>query len=193
MLAPNARLRVQVTALARQAPAPLPDAAHAPHAPARSPARTLWAVLLARIYEIFPLRCVLCGTPMRIIALVTDQAAVKTILGHLSEPTAPPEAAPARGPPLWDLVAEPAAHWGEAPAPLPEFVFDQRVSWQPGLASPLCLARACSHRLEGQALPHAPRTRTRIPPSLRTITVNYPATRFPRPFPPLAGQSNTWP
>ncbi len=124
MLAPNAALRGQVSALARQPPAPMPNAAHPSHAPARSPARTLWAVLLARIYEIFPLRCALCGTQMRIIAFVTDKAAVKTILGHLGEPTAPPEAAPARGHALWDLVAEPPAGWGEAPAPLPEFVFD---------------------------------------------------------------------
>jgi hypothetical protein len=31
----------------------MPNAAHPSHAPARSPARILWAVLLARIYEIF--------------------------------------------------------------------------------------------------------------------------------------------
>ena len=129
VLAPNAALRAQVSALARQPPAPLPDAAHALHARARSPARTLWAVLLARIYEILPLPCAQCGSEMRIIAFVTDKAAVKTILGHLGEPSAPPEAAPARGPPLWDLAHEPPADWGEAPAPLPEFVFDQRLSW----------------------------------------------------------------
>jgi len=36
--------------------------------------RYLWAVLLARFYEIFPLRCSRCGTEMRIIAFVTDAA-----------------------------------------------------------------------------------------------------------------------
>jgi hypothetical protein len=62
VLAPNAPLRAQVTALARQPPAPLPEAAHA-----RSPARYLWALLrqcrsaalpsemggeLARVFEV---------------------------------------------------------------------------------------------------------------------------------------------
>jgi hypothetical protein len=35
----------------------MPKAADASHAPARSPACTLWVVLLARIFEILPLRC----------------------------------------------------------------------------------------------------------------------------------------
>ena len=61
VLAPNAPLRAQVTALAPQRPAPLPNAAPAPHAPTRSPARYLWALLLARIYEVLPLRCARCG------------------------------------------------------------------------------------------------------------------------------------
>jgi hypothetical protein len=51
---------------------------------------------LARIYPILPLRCTLCGGEMRIIAFVTDAAALKTILEHLGEPSAPPEVAPAR-------------------------------------------------------------------------------------------------
>ena len=54
VLAPNSPQRAQVTALARQPilPAPAPNAATS-HAPAlRSPVRYLWAVLLARIYEI---------------------------------------------------------------------------------------------------------------------------------------------
>ena len=38
----------------------------------------------------FPLRCALCGAQMRLIAFVTDLLAVKTILGHLGEPTTPP-------------------------------------------------------------------------------------------------------
>jgi len=40
---------------------------------------------------------------MRIIAFLTDPAAVRAILAHLGEPTAPPRIAPARGPPLWEL------------------------------------------------------------------------------------------
>jgi hypothetical protein len=48
------------------------------------------------------------GRQMRIIAFLTAAPAAKTILGHLREPTTPPEVARAPGPPLWDPVAEPA-------------------------------------------------------------------------------------
>jgi hypothetical protein len=85
-------------------------------------------VLLARIYEILPLHCGRCGAQMRLIAFVTDPLAVKTILGHLREPITPPAVARARGPPLWDPVTE---RWpaGMTPQhPVPEFVFDQRLS-----------------------------------------------------------------
>jgi hypothetical protein len=127
VLAPNAPLRAQVTALAPQPPAPLPEAAHAPHAPARSPARYLWAALLARIYEILPLLCPYCAGPVRIIAFLTEPASVNALLSHLGEPTAAPEVAPARGPPLWEQAAQ--SHWDDTPAPAPEYVFDQRLSW----------------------------------------------------------------
>ena len=30
---------------------------------------------------------------------------------------------------LWAQAAEPVAHWADSPAPVPEFVFDQRLSW----------------------------------------------------------------
>ena len=65
---------------------------------------------------------------MRLIAFITDAPAVTAILRHLGEPTSPPEAAPARGPPLWDQAAEPVTDWADSPAPVPEFVFDQRLS-----------------------------------------------------------------
>jgi hypothetical protein len=130
VLAPNAPQRAQVTALARPATpppsAPLPAGDPAQHAQ-RSPARILWALLLARIYEILPLRCMRCGGEMRIIAFVTGAPALQSILTHLGEPTSPPEVAPARGPPLWDQAPEPLANWDDAPAPVPEFVFDQRL------------------------------------------------------------------
>jgi hypothetical protein len=105
VLAPNSPQRAQVTALARQPAPPMPNPADAAHAPARSPARYLWAVLLARIDEILPLRCALCGAQMRLIAFVTAPSEVKTILAHLGEPTTPPEVARARGPPLGERCA----------------------------------------------------------------------------------------
>ena len=55
-------------------PQPAPSPANA--SPARSPARYLWALLLARIDEILPLRCGLCGAQMRLIAFVTDPPAL---------------------------------------------------------------------------------------------------------------------
>jgi hypothetical protein len=64
---------------------------------------------------------------MRIIAFVIDAPAVNPILAHLGEPTRPPQVAPARGPPLWEQLPQP--QWDDTPAPVPEFVFDQRLSW----------------------------------------------------------------
>jgi len=87
----------------------------------------LWALLLARIYEVLPLRCSLCGSEMRLIAFVTDPPAIHSILRYLGEPTAAPQVAPARGPPLWEQAAQ--FHWDDIPAPAPEYVFDQRMSW----------------------------------------------------------------
>jgi hypothetical protein len=87
----------------------------------------VWALLLARIFEILPLRCGLCGAQMRLIAFVTDPPVLTTILAHLGEPTTPPEVARARGPALWEPAPEPLANRDESPAPVPEFVFDQRV------------------------------------------------------------------
>jgi hypothetical protein len=36
----------------------------------------LWAILMARIYEVFPLQCPTCGHHMRIIAFVTEAASI---------------------------------------------------------------------------------------------------------------------
>jgi len=60
--------------------------------------------LLARIYEVRPLLCPLCGAEMRIIAFITDGPTVRDILGHLGERAAPPRIAPPRGPPLWEFA-----------------------------------------------------------------------------------------
>jgi hypothetical protein len=45
--------------------------------------RYLWATLLARIYEIFPLTCPCCHAEMRIIAFINEASAVRKILDHL--------------------------------------------------------------------------------------------------------------
>lgn len=49
-------------------------------------ARSRWARLLARIYEMFPLRCPECGAEMRILAFLTDPEPVDAILRHLDLP-----------------------------------------------------------------------------------------------------------
>ena len=93
VLAPNSPLRAGVTALAQPAkqvvvqaePANMSEGApgvvplgHAmpptPESapPKRSPAHYLWAVLIARIYEVFPLLCPKCGGQMRLISFITE-------------------------------------------------------------------------------------------------------------------------
>ena len=133
VLAPNAPLRAAVTALAL-VPVPVPAVGTPDAAPHRAAARYLWAMLLARIYAVLPLRCQFCRAAMRIIAFITEPAAVRQILAHRGEPTRSPRCAPARGPPLWETVAAaPAAdhdpRWDPAAQSLPEIEFDQRLAW----------------------------------------------------------------
>ena len=85
--------------------------------------------MLARIYEVFPLVCPLCGADMRGIAFITDAPTIHDILVHLGEPTAPPRIAPARGPPLWDLPDAGAGTFDPHAQPAPEYEFDQRIAW----------------------------------------------------------------
>jgi hypothetical protein len=54
---------------------------------------------------------------MHIIAFVTERPAIHSILTCLGEPTAAPDLAPARGPPLWEQAAQ--LHWDDTPAPAP--------------------------------------------------------------------------
>ena len=76
-------------------------------APPKRAAHCLWAVLIARIYEAFPLVCPLCGGQMRIIAFITHSADIRHILYHIGADSEPPHISPARGPPLWDGVDAP--------------------------------------------------------------------------------------
>jgi len=91
VLAPHSPLRAAVTALAvpaATAPAtPPPNPAGPAAEPAhRRAARSAWALLLARIYEAFPLLCPKCGDQMRIITFITDVSTVRDILAHLGNP-----------------------------------------------------------------------------------------------------------
>ena len=60
-------------------------------------------MLIARIYEVFPLLCPICGGQMRIIAFITHSADIRHIPDHIAVDSEPPHIAPARGPPLWEV------------------------------------------------------------------------------------------
>ena len=110
---------------------PAPPAHPAPPADEpvhRRAARYAWAVLLAGIYEVFPLRCPLCAADMRIIAFISEAAVVRDILRGLGEPLTPPTVAPARGPPLGAMPAA-GPRGSEQVQPAPEYEFDQRIAW----------------------------------------------------------------
>ena len=160
VLAPNSPLRAAVTALAQALPAqPVTaqaepastglgvgalgvgnarptQAVPAEPAPPKRPAHYLWAVLIARIYEVFPLLCPNCGGQMRLIVFITEGMQIKKILDHIGADSDPPHITPARGPPLWDdcdaqvddrVQGEP--DWDLAAQPAPDYEVDQRVSW----------------------------------------------------------------
>ena len=138
VLAPNAPLRAAVTALAPAAVTAVPLAptftANNEEPRHRAAARYLWAMLLARIYEAFPLVCPICHAQMRIIAFIDETDTVKKILEHIGESSQPPRIASARGPPLWEAAAgvESAGNepqWDVSAQPGPEIEFDQRIAW----------------------------------------------------------------
>ena len=108
-----------------------------PATPKRAPAHYLWAVLIARIYEVFPLLCPMCGGQMRLIAFITEGTQIRKILDHIGVDSEPPHIAPARGPPLWDECggaqmddgAQIEPNWDLAAQPAPDFEVDQRINW----------------------------------------------------------------
>lgn len=161
VLAPNSPLRSAVTALAQGAAVPraaaqavqatagegalaaLPPGNVLPtHAeprepvPSKRPAHYLWVVLIARIYEVFPLLCPMCGGPMRLIAFITEGVQIRRVLDHIGANSEPPRISPARGPPLWgddcDAQMDEGVHiepdWDLAEQPAPDFAIDQRIN-----------------------------------------------------------------
>jgi hypothetical protein len=156
VLAPNSPHRAAVTALAalaqpaagqtgigKDVPGVIPQGnvlppKHEPAPPAKhSPAHYLWAVLIARIYEVFPLLCPMCGGQMRLIAFITEGTQIRKILDHIGVDSELPHISPARGPPLWDdCDAQPdegaqnePADWDLAAQPAPDFEVDQCINW----------------------------------------------------------------
>jgi len=144
VLAPNARLRAALTARAglpldaddnQTAPAP-PEPTHPPEPQSRpskrkaSTAASLWAMLLARIYELHPLLCPNCGNDLRIIAFITTTDTIERILEHIGEPTTPPPIAPARAPPGQQLEIDQTPSYAlDAVDPIPDLDLDQSQQW----------------------------------------------------------------
>jgi hypothetical protein len=48
-----------------------------------SKASSTWARLIAKVYEVDPLQCAQCGSPMKILAIIMDPVEVDKILRHL--------------------------------------------------------------------------------------------------------------
>jgi hypothetical protein len=58
----------------------------AARAPARAGGERIdWATLLKRTFDIDALKCV-CGFPLRVVATITERAAITKILRHIGEP-----------------------------------------------------------------------------------------------------------
>ena len=141
VLAPNAPLRQAVTAYAGlpmgdEAAASAQEAVAAEDSPEGDldkPSSTayLWAMLIARIYEICPLICPQCGGELTIVAFLTETGPIQRLLIHIGEPVTPPRTTPARAPPDWleADVDQTCTTDSEVAEPIPEFEFDQTVSW----------------------------------------------------------------
>ena len=87
----------------------------------------LWAMLLARIYEVFPLICPKCQQEMQIIAFIRDPESIRSILECIGEPVIPPQLKPSRGPPEFDDFDQ--TNQCDAFNQSSEFEFDQSISW----------------------------------------------------------------
>jgi len=52
--------------------------------------RAAWARLLAKIYDVDALKCSRCGSPMKVLAVITDPIQVRRVLLHLIKTGAAP-------------------------------------------------------------------------------------------------------
>jgi len=89
----------------------------------------LWAILIARIYAIFPLICPDCGSQMKIIAFIREKPIIHKILNSIDEPIKPPVLSPPRAPPLWEEYLMDSSTEFMRLDVIPEYEFDQRISW----------------------------------------------------------------
>jgi hypothetical protein len=83
--------------------------------------RSVWARLIAFVWEVDPLICPACGEEMKIVAVITASSVVTRILDHRARKNShgpdPPPSLPERGPtPVHQLTREPFLDdlpWGE--------------------------------------------------------------------------------
>lgn len=73
----------------------------APRHPGRASRYRPWAELLQRTFAIDVLECPKCKGRMRLLAMVTERAAVRRFLAKRGELVDVPERSPSRGPPYW--------------------------------------------------------------------------------------------
>lgn len=59
-----------------------------PEAGAKAPSANacLWAMLIARVYEVVPLVCRQCGGELKIVAFLAEADPIQCILMHIGEP-----------------------------------------------------------------------------------------------------------
>jgi hypothetical protein len=95
---------------------PVPLSGSGPSSPTYSRS-SRWAALLARIYEVFPLICPSCQTPLTFIGFLTDPLPITKILAHIGEPTSPPPLHPARAPPQTEFLLDLGGSGAEEFAP----------------------------------------------------------------------------
>ncbi len=128
LFAANAKHRKKLTALLPKEPHAEPVtkvALVANHDEAEaatpSPRRWTWAQLLRRVFKVDVEHCPKCESPLKLIAMITEVAALTRLCTHLGLPTSTPQLEPARLPPQmgWDfgddlegtaaVIAKPAA------------------------------------------------------------------------------------
>ena len=138
VLAPNSKQRAKVTQFANRYYRPdtaessaLPDEQNIEAAasklnlqPQAKTGSKTWARLIAKVYEVDPLKCEGCGAEMKLIAFIKDAISITKILTHLGEEVEAPKMQRARPPPeVYQVENEIEAYHK------PEYHYDQSLNW----------------------------------------------------------------
>src|SRR5262249_4792304 len=90
VFAPNSPLRKRVVANAQKMPEKKPQSNQGAVKKVEKVSQN-WAKLIARIYEVDPLKCRACGKKIKIVAFVTQPAEIRRILSGIGWPIILPE------------------------------------------------------------------------------------------------------